>query len=88
VLGASVPGIASLLSIHFLKLVLVAILIAVPLATYFMNQWLSKFAYKVEIEWWMFALAGVATMIIALITVSFQSIKSAMVNPVKSLRTE
>ncbi|MCF0073345.1 ABC transporter permease [Dyadobacter sp. CY261] len=88
VLGASVLSIVSLLSKDFVKLVAIAILIASPLAWYGMDQWLSDFAYKVNIEWWVFVLAGAMAVGIALLTVSFQSIKAALVNPVKSLRSE
>ena len=88
VLGASVGSIVSLLSKDFLKLVLVAIVIASPLAWYAMNQWLQAFAYRIDIAWWIFALAGLLVVIIALLTVSFQSVKAALTNPVKSLRTE
>jgi putative ABC transport system permease protein len=88
VLGASVGGIVGLLSKDFLKLVLIAILIASPLSWYAMNRWLQGFAYKLDIEWWIFALAGVLAVGIALLTVSFQSIKAALMNPVKSLKTE
>ncbi|MVM38721.1 FtsX-like permease family protein [Spirosoma sp. HMF3257] len=88
VLGASVFSIVGLLSKDFLKLVFVAILIASPLAWYGMNQWLQDFAYKIDIEWWMFALAGLLAVGVALLTVSFQSIKAALMNPVKSLRSE
>ncbi|GAB4021884.1 ABC transporter permease [Spirosoma koreense] len=88
VLGASVTSIVGLLSKDFLKLVLIAIVIASPLAWYAMNQWLQDFAYKIDIEWWMFALAGLLAVGIALLTVSFQSIKAALTNPVKSLRSE
>ncbi|RCR71414.1 ABC transporter permease [Larkinella punicea] len=88
VLGASVGNIVGLLSTDFLKLVLVSILIATPIAWYGMNQWLQDFAYKIDVEWWMFALAGFAAVAIAFATVSFQSIKAALMNPVKSLRSE
>ena len=88
VLGASVGSIVTLLSEDFLKLVLISILIASPIAWYVVNQWLSDFAYKIDIEWWMFALAGVFAVGIALLTVSFQSIKAALMNPVKSLRSD
>lgn len=88
VLGASVLSIVSLLSKDFVKLVGIAIVIASPLAWYGMNQWLSDFAYKVSIEWWVFLLAGVLAVGVALLTVSFQSIKAALVNPVKSLKAE
>ena len=88
VLGASVGSIVALLSKDFLKLVAVAIVIASPLAWYLMNGWLQDFAYKISIEWWVFALAGFLAAGIALLTVSFQSVKAALTNPVKSLRTE
>jgi putative ABC transport system permease protein len=88
VLGASVGNIAAMLSKDFLKLVLIAIVIASPLAWYGMNAWLGEFAYKIDMQWWMFALAGVLAIVIALLTVSFQSIKAALMNPVKSLRSE
>ncbi|WP_227687038.1 ABC transporter permease [Spirosoma arboris] len=88
VLGASVPSIVALLSKEFVRLVVVANLIAVPIAWYGMNQWLHDFAYKVTIEWWVFALAGLLALSTALLTVSFQSIKAALMNPVKSLRSE
>ena len=88
VLGASVSSIVTLLSKDFLKLVLVAILIASPIAWWAMNKWLQDFAYKIDIEWWVFALAGLLAVGIALLTVSFQSIRAALMNPVKSLRSE
>jgi putative ABC transport system permease protein len=88
VLGASVPSLIGLLSKDFLKLVLIAIVIASPLAWYAMHTWLADFAYKIDIEWWMFALAGILAIGIALLTVSFQSVRAALMNPVKSLRSE
>jgi putative ABC transport system permease protein len=88
VLGASVGSIVTLLSKDFLKLVLIAIVIASPIAWYAMNKWLQDFAYKIDIEWWVFALAGLLAIGIAFLTVSFQSIKAALMNPVKSLRSE
>ena len=88
VLGASVFGITSLLAKDFLKLVLLAILIASPVAWYFMNQWLAEFAYRIDMEWWMFVVAGVAAVGIAFLTIGFQSVKAALANPVKSLRSE
>ena len=88
VLGANVAGIVALLSRSFLKPVLLAILIASPLAGYVMNQWLDNFAQKTTIDWKVFALAGGAALLVALLTVSFQSIKAALANPVKSLRSE
>ncbi|SDF73922.1 putative ABC transport system permease protein [Mucilaginibacter pineti] len=88
VLGASVQGITTLLSVDFIKLVLLAILIASPIAWWAMHKWLRDFAYRVAISWWMFAIAGLGVILIAVVTVSFQSIKAAMANPVKSLRSE
>lgn len=88
VLGASVAGITGLLAKDFLKLVIVALLIASPIAWYLMRQWLEDFAYRVEVQWWMFVLAGVLAMGIAGLTISFQSIKAALVNPVQSLKSE
>ena len=88
VLGASVGGIVQLLAADFVKLVLIAIVIAVPVAWYTMDQWLQGFAYKTTISWAVFVLAGVIAIVIAFATISFQSIKAALANPVKSLRTE
>ena len=88
VLGASVSGVVGLLSKDFLKLVGIAILIATPVAWWAMSKWLQAFVYRVDISWWMFVLAGCIAILIALITVSFQAIKAAVANPVKSLRTE
>ena len=88
VLGASVNSIVQLLSKEFVKLVLIAILIASPLAWWAMNVWLEDFAYRIEIQWWMFVLAGLVAMAITLITVSFQAVKAAVANPVDSLRDE
>lgn len=88
VLGASVANLVSLLSADFLKLVLVAIVIATPIGWVAMNQWLNAFAYKISIEWWIFVASAVTVVVIALITVSTQSIKAAISNPVKALRSE
>jgi putative ABC transport system permease protein len=88
VLGASVPGITGLLAKDFLKLVLMAIVIASPLAYYFMQKWLSDFAYRIELQWWMFAAVGLAAVLIALLTVGGQAIKAALANPVRSLKSE
>jgi len=88
VLGASVTGIVRMLSKDFLKLVLIATVIAFPVAWWAMHIWLNDFAYRVDIGWWVFIVAGVAALLIALLTISFQSIKAAIANPVKSLRTE
>ncbi|HEX5025077.1 MAG TPA: ABC transporter permease, partial [Agriterribacter sp.] len=80
--------ITTLLSKDFLKLVAIAIIIAIPIAWHFMHQWLQDFAYKINMSWLVFAGTAIIALLIALITVSFQSIKAAMANPVKSLRTE
>jgi putative ABC transport system permease protein len=88
VLGASVPDITKMLSTDFLKLILIAIVIASPLAWWAMNKWLQDFAYRVNISWWIFLAAGMVALFIAMITVSLQAIKAAVANPVKSLRTE
>ena len=88
VLGASVIGIIRLLATDFLKLVAIAIIIAIPVAWYYMNGWLQDFAYKTKIGWAVFALAGLVAIVIAALSVSFQAVKSALANPVKSIRTE
>lgn len=88
VLGATTAHIFGLFSADFLKLVGIALLIASPIGWYFMNEWLKGFEYKIAIGWWVFALAGLLAVVVALVTVSFQSIRAAMMNPVKSLRTE
>ncbi len=88
VLGASAANIATMLSKDFVVLIMIAILIASPIAYYFTNQWLQDFAFRTNISWWVFAVAGVSAILIALITVSFQAIKAAVANPVESLRSE
>lgn len=88
VLGASVGNMVSLLTESLLKVVLVAMLVAIPLSWLVMNKWLQDFAYRIQLEWWIFVLAGFVSLIIALITLSFQAIKAAIANPIKSLRTE
>lgn len=88
VLGASVGNIVSMLSKDFIKLVFVSALFAFPLAWWFMHTWLQDFAYRINIGWWIFIIAGAVAVLIALLTVSFQAIKAAIANPVKSLRTE
>ncbi|HHC79918.1 MAG TPA: FtsX-like permease family protein [Flavobacteriia bacterium] len=88
VLGASVSGIVRLLSKDFMRLVFFAIAIASPIAWWVMHYWLQGFAYRIEVYWWVFAIAGITAVCIALLTVSFQAIKAAVANPVKSLRTE
>lgn len=88
VLGATIGGITSLLALDFVKLVALAIVIASPIAWWAMNKWLEGFAYKTGIGWWIFVLAGLVAVVIALLTVSFQSIKAAIANPIKALRSE
>lgn len=88
VLGASTPNLVTLLSREFLGLVFIAILLATPLAYYLMDKWIEDFAYKTNISWWVFAVAGATALMIALLTVSYQSIRAALMNPVKSLKSE
>ena len=88
VLGANVANIVAMISKDFLKLVFIAFLFAFPLAWWAMNKWLQDFAYRVNMGWWIFFIAGAVAILIALLTVCFQAIKAAMANPVKSLRTE
>jgi putative ABC transport system permease protein len=88
VLGASVTSVTKMLSKDFIKLVFIACIISFPLSYWAMNKWLQSFAYRINISWWMFVIAGVAALVIALLTVSFQAIKAALQNPVKSLRSE
>ncbi|ASZ13427.1 ABC transporter permease [Chitinophaga pendula] len=88
VLGASSASIVRLLSQDMVRLVLIAIVVGTPLSWYMMSQWLEDFAYHIEIQWWMFVLAGLMTVLIALLTVSFQSVRAALTNPVRSLRSE
>ncbi len=88
VLGASVTGIVGLLSSHFLRLVGLSILLATPLAWYAMQRWLENFAYRISIPWWVFVLAGALTVLLAFVTVSVQSVRAALANPVESLRSE
>jgi ABC-type antimicrobial peptide transport system permease subunit len=88
VLGASVNNLWFLLSKDFVKLVVISLFIASPIAYYVMSQWIQKFAYRTDISWWIFIAAGLGALVITLITVSFQSIKAALSNPTKSLRTE
>lgn len=87
-IGASAMNIFGLFSVDFIKLVVIALVIASPIAWYFMDQWLQDFSYKVNISWWLFVAAGVAAVLIALVTISFQSIKAALTNPVTALRSE
>jgi putative ABC transport system permease protein len=88
ILGASVANIVSTLSTEFIKLVSIAFLIAAPIAWWAAYKWLEDFAYRTSMSWWVFALAGVSMLLVALITLSFQTIKAALSNPVKSLRAE
>ena len=88
VLGASVSGITFLLSVDFLKLVFISFCIAAPVAWYAMSTWLEGYSYRINLHWWMFALAGILSIAIAFATVSFQAIRAALANPIKSLRTE
>ncbi len=88
VVGASVPGIAILLSKQFTKWVLIANIMACPIAHYAMNKWLQNFAYRINIGWWTFLLAGAMALVIAILTVSYQAIRAATANPVEALRYE
>jgi putative ABC transport system permease protein len=88
VLGATVSNIVGLLSQDFIKLVILASLIAFPVAWYAMDSWLKDFEYRISVSWWIYLLAGVVALTIALLTVSFQAIKAAISNPIKNLRTE
>jgi putative ABC transport system permease protein len=88
VLGAKIGEIVTMIAKDFLKLVLISSVVAFPVAWWAMNKWLQSFAYRINISWWVFGLAGLLTIAIALITVSFQAIRAAIANPVKSLRTE
>ncbi len=88
VLGASVGNLVGMLSADFIKLVLVATVIAFPVAWYFLKNWLEKYAYRIDIQWWYFAIAAFAAVVIALLTVSYQAIRASLMNPVKSLKTE
>jgi putative ABC transport system permease protein len=88
VLGASITEIVKLLAIDFVRVIIIALLVASPFAWYFMNKWLQDFAYKIDMPWWVFIFSGVLALGIALITMSFKAISAAMANPVKSLRTE
>src|SRR4029078_9782821 len=88
VLGATVNNILLLVSADFIRLVLVAFIIAAPVAWWLSQKWLDNFVYRMPLHWWYFALAGLLTLIIAFITISLQALKTAMANPVKNLRTE
>jgi len=88
VLGASVRNVVSLLSTDFLKLVFIALLIAIPMAWLAANKWLENYPYRITLSWWMFSIAGLLVIVVAFVTVSFQAMKAAFANPVKNLRTE
>jgi putative ABC transport system permease protein len=88
VLGASMSKIIFLLTGGFIKVILLAFLIASPVAWWFMHQWLNGFAYHIEIAWWIFLIACLSSVIIALITIGYQSVKAALMNPVESLKSE
>ncbi len=88
VLGASAAAVVGLLSKDFLILILISLALASPVAWYFMREWLSDFAYRIDIEWWMFAASGLAAVGIAFLTIGFQSIRAALANPVDALRNE
>jgi putative ABC transport system permease protein len=88
VLGSSIPGIAALLSKDFMKLVGLSCILAFPVAWWMMHNWLRGYEYRIAISWWIFFIAGFLAIVIALLTISFQAIKAAVANPIKSLRTE
>ncbi|HEY4154522.1 MAG TPA: FtsX-like permease family protein, partial [Puia sp.] len=88
VLGATAGSIVYLFSKEFILLIAIAFAVAAPIAWYYMHQWLQDYAYRINISWWLFAAGGLAAIIIALLTISFQAIKAAIANPVESLRTE
>ncbi len=88
VLGASVNSILILLSRDFLKLILLALILAIPLGWFVMSRWLQDYAFRINIAWWVFAIAGIAALVVALITICIQSLKAATKNPVLSLKTE
>jgi ABC-type antimicrobial peptide transport system permease subunit len=88
VMGASVTNLWKMLSMDFVVLVVISCGIAIPIAYYFLNEWLQQYPYRTAISWWIFALTGLGAMVITLVTVSFQAIKAALMNPVNSLRSE
>jgi putative ABC transport system permease protein len=88
VLGASVSGITTLITKEFIRPVFIALLIATPIAWWAMNKWLQDFTYRISVQWWIFIVAGIVAVLIAILTVSFHAVKAAIANPVKSLRTE
>jgi ABC-type antimicrobial peptide transport system permease subunit len=88
VLGASAGNIVYLFSKEFIMLIAIAFVIATPIAWYFMHQWLEDYAYRIDVSWMIFFVSGIIAIVIALLTISFQAIKAALANPVKSLRSE
>ena len=88
VLGASVREVVVILSKDFLALVLISLIVAIPLSFFAANKWLENYPYRIQLSWWLFSIVGLVVILIAIVTVSFQSIKAAVGNPVKSLRTE
>ena len=88
VLGASAGNIVTLLSGNFVKLIVISLIIAAPIAWWAMNKWLEDFAYRINITWWVFAIAGTSALVIAMLTVSFHAVKAAIANPVGALRSE
>ncbi|HQD09533.1 MAG TPA: FtsX-like permease family protein, partial [Flavihumibacter sp.] len=88
VLGASVAGVVAMLSADFLRLILLAMVIASPIAWWGMQQWLHDFAYRIDIKWWMFAVSGLLALVIALLTIGFHALRAAHANPVNALRSE
>ena len=88
VLGASVMNVWQLLSKEFVVLTLISFIVATPVAEYFMSNWLRNYTYRVDLSWWIFVLTAAGSLIITLLTISFQAIRAALANPVKSLRTE
>jgi ABC-type antimicrobial peptide transport system permease subunit len=88
VLGATVTNLWAMLSKDFVLLVIIACLLSAPVAYYFMNGWLEKYTYRTELSWWVFVASGIGALVITLLTVSFQAIKAALLDPVKSLKTE
>jgi putative ABC transport system permease protein len=88
ILGASLTTITSLLSIDFIKLVVISVIIASPVAWWAMHNWLQNFAYRINIPWWVFAAAGVVAVFTAVVTISYHALRAAVANPVKSLRSE
>lgn len=87
-LGASISGLVHLLSREFLQLVLIALIIATPIAWIGMHQWLQGFAFRTTVTWWIFGIAGLASVVIAFITIAYQAFRTALANPVRTLRTE